>query len=129
MQSLARRLAVFTLGMLVCGGLEAVIASGLVGLRGVEGVAYSVLLCLVPGWLTIYAGELMRHVDLSAYVVLVGTAVRLLFVLLGMVTISAIRPDLGFREFTVWLIVGYLASLALETWMVLLPSPVDAAKQ
>lgn len=126
MYSLSRRLALFTVGMLVCGGLEAALAYWLVGAKGVEGVAYSVLLCAVPGWLTIYAGDLLKHADLSAYAVLVGTGVRLLFVMLGMVTIGAVRPDLGFREFSVWLIVGYMVSLALETWMVLLPSDVEA---
>ena len=128
MYSLTRRLAAFTVGMLVCGGLEAALAYSIVGVKGVEGAAYSVLLCLVPGWLTIYAGDLLKHSDLSAYVVLVGTGVRLLFVMLGMFTIGAVRPDLGFREFLVWLIVGYMVSLALETWMVLLPSHVEAVK-
>ena len=128
MQSQARRQVVFSMGMLVCGCLEAAIAAGWVGQRGVEGVVYSVLLCLVPGWLTIFVGDLLRHRNLGVYTVLVGTAVRMLFVLLGLFAISAIRPDLGFREFTVWLLVGYMVSLALETWMVLLPSGVVSAK-
>ena len=127
MQSLVRRQAVFTVGMLVCGGLEAAVAFGWVGSKGVEGVAYSVLLCLIPGWLTIYAGDLMRHRDLASYVVLVGTALRMLFVLLGIFAVGALRQDLGFREFTVWLIISYLVALALETWMVVAPSKSEVA--
>jgi hypothetical protein len=128
MHSQWHRQVVFTLGMLVCGCLEAAVAGAWVGLKGVEGAAFSLMLCLVPGWLTIYASGLLRHPDLAPYVVLVGTGVRMLFVLLGLFLVSSIRPDLGFREFTVWLIVGYLVSLALETWMVLLPSLADAVE-
>lgn len=129
MQSLARRQVVFTGGMLFCGCLEALIAFGLVGANGVEGVAYSVFLCLIPGWLTIYVSDLMRHRDLAAYVVLVGTGFRMVFVLLGLFAIGSLRPDLGFREFVVWLIANYLASLGLETWMVLSPSSPEAVRK
>jgi hypothetical protein len=83
---------------------------------------------LVPGWLTIYIGDLLRHRDIAAYAVIAGTAVRMMFVLLGLFAVGLVRPDLGFREFTVWLIVGYMVSLALEAWMVLLPSDSGDAK-
>lgn len=127
MRSMARRQIVFTTGMLIVGCIEAAIAFSLAGLRGVEGVGYSVLLCLVPGWLTIFASELLRHKDLAVYAVLLGTGLRVVFVLLGMFVINALRSDLGFREFTVWLISGYLVALALETWMVLTPATEKAA--
>jgi hypothetical protein len=128
MQSQLPRQLVFTLGMLVCGSLEAALAGALVGLSGVEGVVYSVLLCLIPGWVTIYVSHLLRHPAYSAYILLVGTAARLVFVLLGLLVISLIRPDLGFREFTLWLIVGYMVSLVLETWAVVLPLKVNARR-
>jgi hypothetical protein len=126
MQSLARRQVVFTSGMLVCGGLAAAVAFGSVGLPGVEGVAYSVLLCLIPGWLTIYVSDFLRQSDLIEYVVLVGTSLRILFVLLGLFVVGELRPDLGFREFVVWLLASYLVSLALETWLVLTPASAEA---
>ena len=127
MKSLARRQAVFTLGMLFCGCLATAAAFGWVGLKGVEGGVYSVLLCLIPGWLTIYASDLMRHRDLAAYVVLVGTALRMLFVLMGLFVVGSLRHDLGFREFTVWLIASYLVALTLETWVALMPSSSEVA--
>ena len=43
----------------------------------------------------------------------------------GSVGDRSLRPDLGFREFVVWLIVDYLVALALETWMVLSSSKVQ----
>ena len=99
------------------------VAYGVSGLLGLEGLAYSLILCLIPGLLTVFAGELLKHHNLSAYIVLVGGGFRMLFVLLGMFAVSALRPDLGFRQFTVWLIASYLVALALETALVL-PSPV-----
>ena len=126
MYSLVRRQAVFTLGMLVFGLLAAGIAFGVVGLKGVEGVCYSVLLCLIPGWLTIYSSVLLKSPQLTAYVVLVGTVLRMVFVLLGLFAVGVLRQDLGFREFTVWVIFSYMVALALETWMVLMPVSSEA---
>ena len=127
MQSLIRRQAVFTVGMLLCGGLEVAFATVWAGAKGAEGAGYSVLLCLIPGWLTVYAGDLMKRRGLGTYVVLVGTAARMVFVLMGLLVITTLRHDLGFREFSVWLIVSYLVGLALETWLVLIPSGSDVA--
>lgn len=123
MKTLGGRLLALTAGMLVVGGLLAVVAYGVSGLPGLEGLAYSLILCLIPGLLTVFVSELLKHHNLSAYIVLVGGGFRMLFVLLGMFAVSALRPDLGFRQFTVWLIVSYLVALALETALVL-PSPV-----
>jgi len=122
MQSLARRQTVYTTGMLLVGGLEAAIAFGVVGLPGVEGVVCSVLLCLVPGWLTIYVSSLIQGSEIAPYAVLLGTGFRMCFVLVGLLAIRSVRPDLGFREFAVWLVVNYLVALALETWIVLVSS-------
>ena len=121
MRSVVGRQAVFTLGMLTLGCVEMAIGP-IFGRHGIEAIWYSVILCLVPGWLTIFAGELLRFRNISAYIVLVGTGLRVLFVLIGWCAISAVRRDLGFEEFAIWLIAGYLVALALETWMVLIPS-------
>jgi len=40
---------------------------------------------------------------------------RLLFVLVGAVVVRDLRPHLGFREFMIWLLVLYLATLLVET--------------
>jgi hypothetical protein len=127
MKSQSHRQVVFTLGMLLWGVLAALLAFGSVGLPGVEGAGYSVALCLIPGWLTIFAGDLLKGGSLGVYVVLIGTGLRMFFVLVGLFVVGSLRPDLGFREFVVWLLVSYLVSLALETWMVLLPSKSEAA--
>jgi len=129
LKTLGGRLVALAAGMLVVGLLLAVVAYGVAGFLGLEGLAYSLILCLIPGLLTVFAGELLKHRGLSAYVVLVGGGFRMLFVLLGMFAVSALRPDLGFRQFTVWLIVCYLVALALETALVLppmkAPKPLD----
>ena len=121
MHSLVRLQLLFTLGMLCCGCLEATAAYLWVGVNGIEGVTYSVLLCLIPGWLTIYSSTLLRNKDLAVYTVLVGTGLRMTFVLLGFFAIGTLRPELGFREFIVWLIPSYMMALAIETTILLAP--------
>ena len=122
MQSLGRQLAVFTIGMILYVLLVSGLSFAVAGWKGVEGLMYASLLCLIPGWLTVFVGDILKHRESSAYIVLVGTGFRMLFVLVGMVAIKSLRSDLGFREFTVWLIVSYLVALALETWAVLVPA-------
>lgn len=122
MQSLGRQLAVFTIGMILYVLLASGLSFAVAGWRGVEGLVYASLLCLIPGWMTVFVGDILKHRESSAYIVLVGTGFRMLFVLVGMVAIRSLRPDFGFREFTVWLIVSYLVALALETWAVLVPA-------
>jgi len=126
-KTLGGRLAMLTTGMLVVGLILGAIALGVAGWLGVEGVAYSVGLCLVPGWLTLLLSELLRVRSLSPYVVLVGGALRMLFVLVGLLVVSTLRPDLGFRQFTVWLLVSYLVALAIETGVILVPAKNDTA--
>jgi hypothetical protein len=118
--TLGGRLVLFAVGMLLLGFVLLPVAYAVGSVGGLEGVAYSLVLCLIPGLLTIWGAEFLRHPDLSAYVVLLGTSVRLVFVLAGVFVVSAARPLLGFWQFTVWLIPCYLVALALETAVVLL---------
>lgn len=122
MQSVGRQLAVFTFGMMLYVLLVSGLSFAVAGWRGMEGLLYASLLCLIPGWMTVFVSDLLKHRESSAYIVLVGTGFRMVFVLAGMVAVKSLRPDLGFREFTVWLIVSYLVALALETWAVLAPA-------
>ncbi len=128
MQSLAWQQAWFTLGMLICGGLEAAMAYGLVGPSGAEGAVYATLLCSIPGWLTIYASGLMRRNGLAVYIVLLGTVLRMAFVLMGLFVVGTLRQDFGFRDFTVWLIVSYMVALAIETLILVRPASAGAAQ-
>lgn len=121
MDSVVVRQAVFTLGMVVLGFVEAGLAS-LLGWRGANEILGSIALCLIPGWMTIFAGELLRFRDLSAFIILVGMGLRVMFVLIGLLAVAMFIPGVGLREFAIWLVVGYLVALVLETWLVLLPA-------
>lgn len=126
MQSLARSLLIFSLGLLVLGCLEVAIAAAWVGFPGVVGVAYSVLLCLVPGWLTIAVAYRVQNPEAAAYVALMGSGFRLVFVLAGILVVRTMRSGLGLYDFEIWLIVGYQVALLLETWIVV-ANPVQGA--
>ena len=94
------------------------------GTNGLEGLTYSALLCLLPGWLVFFLGSRYRVANTQAAVILLATTIRLLFVLIGVLLIQSVRSDLRFREFLVWVIVFYLATLLVETLM-LIKQPAD----
>ena len=89
------------------------------GVPALEGLAYSAGLCLIPGWLVFAIASKARDANQQATLtILGGMGFRMLFVLVGLVAIQSFRPHLGMREFVVWLLVFYMATVALETWMV-----------
>jgi len=93
------------------------------GREGLIGLSSAAVLCLVPGWTVFWiaAAYGVAGAEVSL-VILGGTALRMVFVLLGMVVVQSVNPRLGFREFIVWLLVFYLSLLAVETCLVLLRS-------
>lgn len=88
------------------------------GPAGLEGVTYAAVLCLLPGWLVFFIASRYRVATARAMAILAGTVFRLLFVLIGVLVLTAVREGLGFREFLVWLIVFYLTTLCIETWLI-----------
>ena len=93
------------------------------GREGVIGLSAAAVLCVIPGlvvfWIAASFGAAGTEVPL---VILGSTALRMVFVLLGMMIVQTLDPHLGFREFVVWLLVFYLVLLAVETCLVLLSS-------
>ena len=88
------------------------------GTLGLEGLTYAGLLCLVPGWLVVYVATRYPDAGSQGNAVLLGTGLRMAFVLIGMLVIRDLRPDLGHYEFQLWLILYYLAFLFVETLLV-----------
>jgi hypothetical protein len=106
-------LAAATVGLWI---LLAAPAWSLAGRSGLEGLTFAAVLCLVPGCLVFaVAARFADTPSKGALVVLGGTVVRMLFVLIGVLVLKDLRPDLGFREFVVWLLAFYLATLLVET--------------
>jgi len=99
------------------------------GTTGLEGLSIAAGLCLVPGFVTFaIASRYRQNHTQVAMVFLVGSTLRLLFVLVGMLVVRAIRPDLGFREFVIWLLAFYLTTLTTETLMMLKQKPASDAR-
>ena len=119
--SLATALRKMSLLLSIAAALWLVLAGPAYWLRGtlaLEGLSYAVLLCLVPGWLVVYVTTRYPEAGSQATAVLLGTGLRMAFVLIGMVTLKKTRPDLGHYEFQLWVILSYLAFLAVETVMI-----------
>ena len=93
-------------------------AWSLAGPAGLEGLTIAALLCAVPGFIVLLVASRFPAGGNEGPIVLGGTALRLVFVLVGTVVIRDSRPQLGMREFVVWLLVFYLSTLLLETLIV-----------
>ncbi|MGH7200630.1 MAG: hypothetical protein ACREJB_08505 [Planctomycetaceae bacterium] len=91
----------------------------LAGSEGLWGLTISALLCLVPGLIVFVVAAFGRTAASPVGAVLLGMALRMTFVLVGVLVVRGVRPDLGLRSFLVWLVMFYLVTLAIETWLVL----------
>ena len=108
--------------LLAAAGLVAVCAGPayyLAGPSGLEGLGYAAFLCLLPGGLALALQGLARTDALRVTLAMAASALRLMLVLAGVLFLRMSRPDLGVKEFFVWLILFYLATLAVETGLLL----------
>lgn len=102
------------------------LAYWLSGVVGFEGLSIAAMLSLVPGWLVFWGvAAVSRSSDQKnqSMAVLAATCVRLMFVLFGVLLMKSIRPDLGLREFHVWVIAFYGVSLMVETLLLVKSLP------
>jgi hypothetical protein len=104
---------VFTVSVVALSMLLAGPAYWLASVRGLEGLAYSAVLCWVPGCV-MFLG-IAGLIDNKAVAFLIGTGLRMMTVLLGALLIHQTRADLGLREFFGWLVVFYSVTLLVET--------------
>ena len=119
-----------TSGVLFRGGLLTASLAGLwlllsapawwiAGWAGLEGLTIAAVLCLVPGWLVFLLASGYGFANFQAVAVLGGMTLRMLFVLAGTLIVLSTRSHLRLKEFVIWLLVFYLAALAVETGIVL----------
>ena len=106
--------------------LSALPAWSLAGTAGLEGLTYALLLCLIPGLIALAFVRAGDSANGAFTALLVGMGLRMATVLGGTLVLKQIRPDLGPSAFHVWVIVGYLVMLAVETRMLL--SDVSGAR-
>ena len=110
------RLTAVTAGLWLLGALPAWLIAGAAGL---EGLTYALLLCLAPGVVTLAFVRAGEGANGAFAALLVGMGLRMAIVLGGILLLRQIRPDLGPSALHVWVIVGYLVMLAVETRMLL----------
>jgi predicted neutral ceramidase superfamily lipid hydrolase len=90
----------------------------LAGADGLTGLSIAAALCTVPGLIVFALAAAMRGPSQGVVIALGGTALRLVFVLVGALAVQAVQPQLRFREFLVWLLAYYVIMLAAETLLV-----------
>ncbi len=113
------RLAAFTAGLLVLGGVSAAICAVAVGPAGVEAAAWATGLCLIPGWVVFLCEPLYRLPRFALAGALIGAGFRLGVTLGGAVALIAFRPELPRTAFLACLFVQYMAALTFETVMLM----------
>jgi hypothetical protein len=90
------------------------------GSDAVFGLSVSAGLCLVPGWVVfLIASRFLDAASQMPIVVIGGSVLRLVFVLLGVLVVQGMWEGLTFTEFVVWLLLFYMATLAVETRLML----------
>ena len=109
----------FTAWMLALWLALAVPAYAFAGPAGLEGSAWALLLCVVPGCATLIAADRLDDRRRPVFGMLIGTGLRLFLTAGGALAVALGRPGLRIREFFVWLIVFYLVALLVETRMLL----------
>ncbi|MFQ5730650.1 MAG: hypothetical protein ACE5KM_01720 [Planctomycetaceae bacterium] len=118
-QSLAARCGILAAAVVALWIVLAGPAWLMAGTAALEGLSYAAVLCLLPGWVVFAIASRARESNRQATVtILGGMGLRMLFVLGGMLGVQAMRPHLGLNQFVVWLLIYYVATVALETLMV-----------
>jgi hypothetical protein len=122
--------------LLQCGRLLAIalaaaivlspIAMLVAGVPGLQGLAVSAGLCLLPGLVTVWLASSVKDPMVKVWLTVGGMLVRMFVVLMAALVFYTLRPEWGMAEFYTWLIVFYNVLLFAETWL-LLPRGNSAA--
>lgn len=111
-----RHLTLATTGLWLGGALPAWLIADTAGL---EGLTYALLLCLIPGIVTLQLVKAGGGPNQALTTLLLGMGLRMAAVLIGTLVLRKIRPDLGANAFHLWVVVGYLFTLWIETRLLL----------
>lgn len=107
-----RQLTLATLGLWLAASLPAWLVADTAGL---EGLTYALLLCLIPGIATLQFVKTGGGPNQALTALLLGMGLRMAAVLIGTLVLREVRPDLGASAFHLWVVVGYLFTLWIET--------------
>lgn len=122
MSAVGSKLAIFTLAMLAIGGALCYPAALWGGQVGQIALLAAWSLSVIPGWVLLAAHALVRSPRQGVFLALGSTTCRLLFVGFGSLVIFN-QGWLPEQQFAVWVIVCYLAALAVETGLMLRSAP------
>lgn len=88
------------------------------GTAGVEGLLAAAAICLAPGCIVLLIPVLMQRSSVVGLAALAAGLLRMLFVLAGLLAVMTLRPDIPPMVFGACVVVLYLVSLCIETWLV-----------
>jgi hypothetical protein len=82
-------------------------------LRGLTGVSFATLLCLLPGVVVVVVKALLQLSEVSCF--LLASGLRISFVIGGALFAKSTVDDITFLEFPLWLLLNYMFVLAVES--------------
>ncbi|WP_197439962.1 hypothetical protein [Calycomorphotria hydatis] len=85
---------------------------------GIKGMTFAAILCLFPGWLVFTLQGLYKTAKSQAIGFLAGAGIRLVMTAAGVLWVKFNRPDINWELFLVWIVLFYLACLAVETGLI-----------
>lgn len=115
MASLAGDQGRFSLGVLAIWLLGSLFGWLVDDWSGVAQVTIAVALCLIPGWVTILAAWWLKTPQAAMIAMVFGMMLRLVCCGVGLFAVTKLWPAAGPQPFAWWLMGVYLATLALET--------------
>ncbi len=80
--------------------------------RGLTGLSFAILLCMVPGCIAVMVKVLLQLSDVAFF--LLASGLRLSFVVGGALIAKTTVGDLAFLEFPLWLLLSYMFVLSVE---------------
>lgn len=102
-------------GGVLVGAVLSAPAYLMAGYEALQGLALAVVLCVLPGVVTLCLTPLIPDRSMAF---LLGSSLRMLFALGGAIVVRFVRPSFGLGEFYLWLILLYMFALAFETVVV-----------
>jgi len=89
------------------------------GWAGLLGLGVSAVVCLVPGLVVVGLATSAKDPSVRIWFVLGGMIVRMFAVLVVVLVVRQLQPQLGLREFYIWVVAVYSVMLLAETWLLL----------
>jgi hypothetical protein len=94
-------------------------AFAIAGLKGIDGLSWSAVVCFIAGAPTVWLVSQIENSPTRVWFVMAGMMLRSVAVAIAVLLFWQTRPDFGWAAFYSWLVIFYNILLTAETYLVL----------